>query len=164
MRRFKFSLERLLEYRRAKAEATRRHFAAVLAEVERITFEIGHIEQRREELAERLLEMHLNAQTRRELTEGRSYLEHLWLRMMRLRDDLGAWRSRLEEARHNMAEAQRDLEALERLRDREMERHRKAELKEEQEASDEAGLSSYFRSKVRQKREREQERGEAGDA
>ena len=162
MRSFKFSLERLLEYRRAKTEETRRHFAAVLAEVERITFEIGHIEQRREELAERLLEMHLNAQTRRELTEGRSYLEHLWLRMMRLRDDLNTWRSRLEEARQNMEDAQRDLKALERLRDREMERYRKAERKEEQEVSDEAGLNSYFRSKARQKRQ--QERGGATDA
>ena len=148
MRRFRFSLERLLEYRRSKAEEARRRFGAVLAETERLTFEVHRIENRREELARRLIEIHLNAQTRRELTEGRSYLEHLWLRMMRLRSDLQTWRERLEEARLDMEEAERDLKAIERLRDRELKRHETDEQRREQNETDEAAINAHLRKKA----------------
>lgn len=147
MRRFKFSLERLLEYRQSKVEETRRRFGAVLAETEKITFEIHRLANHREEIARGLIEKHLNADTRREITESRSYLEHLWLRMMRLRGDLKTWRERLEEARLDMEEAERDLKAIERLRDRELERHEKEEQRREQRETDDAAANAYLRRK-----------------
>lgn len=147
MKRFRFSLERLLEYRHAKVEEARRQYAAVQAEVERIVFEIRSTQEQREELAGRLLEMHLNAQTRRELTEGRSYLEYLWLRILRLRSDLKSWQQRLDEARGALEEAERELEALERLREREFERHTRQEQRADERQSDEAGLNAFLRNR-----------------
>ena len=46
MKRFRFSLERLLSYRRTQVDAAEREFAGILAQVERLAFEILRIHHR----------------------------------------------------------------------------------------------------------------------
>ena len=152
MKRFRFSLERLLDYRRARAEEARRRFAAVNAEVEQIRREIRHLEERREEIARRLLQMHLTAETRREIQEGRAYMEYLWLRMMNMRSELSHWKERLEEARLAMLEAERDLKAIERLKEREFAEHRKSEERQEQRMLDDTASVNHLRRKKKEER------------
>ncbi|MBN1809626.1 MAG: flagellar export protein FliJ [Planctomycetes bacterium] len=147
MKRFRFSLERLLSYRQAQVDAAEREFGGVLAQVEKLAFEIRTIEEEREERARSLLEQRLSAETRREVVGGHSYLQVMWLRMVRLRKELQTWRDKLHDARLRLEETRRELKAVETLRERAMEKHKADELREETRDADEAARNSYLRNR-----------------
>jgi flagellar FliJ protein len=145
MKKFQFSLERLLAYRKTQAEAAERTFAAVLAQVEKLIFDLKRTEQEREDLARELLEQRLSADTRREVLEGHAYLQRMWLRMVRIRGELKSWREKLDEARAELEEARRELKAVETLKEKSLAEYQVQARREETLDLDEAARNAYLR-------------------
>ncbi len=145
MKRFRFSLERLLSYRKTQVEAAEREFGAVLSQVEKMSFELRSMEEEREERSRKLLEQRLSADTRREVMDGHSYLQLLWMRMVRTRKELEMWRQKLEEARLRLEEARRDLKAIETLREKALQEYQQEEQREEIREGDEAARNAFLK-------------------
>jgi len=144
MKRFHFSLERLLSYRRTQLETAEREFAAIRSQVEKFDFEIRSLEEELEERSLILLEQRLSADTRREVLGGHSYLQLLWFKMVRLRGELESWLAKLEDARLRLEEANKELKAIETLRERAFAEYNDEVKREETRDSDEAGRNSFL--------------------
>ncbi|HHN46748.1 MAG TPA: flagellar export protein FliJ [Planctomycetes bacterium] len=145
MKQFRFSLERMLSYRRAQAEAAEREFAAVLSQVQKIAFEIRSLEDEREVRAMELLEQRLTADTRRDVLTGHSYLQVMWMRMVRLRKELEGWQGKLDDARMRLEEARKELKALETLRESKLKEYETEKRREETREADDAARNAFLK-------------------
>jgi len=146
---FKFRLEVLLRVRKQERDAQRRVVAEVLRE-------IGAIERRIKEATEALRMEKDNTRDARGVARldlaalrGHQFYAsrlHRWIGEGRM--DLAARQTLLEKEREKLAEASKRLKAIEKLREKHLQRHMLLELRRERVAEDELAAQRYIRRRV----------------
>ncbi len=148
-KRFRFRLEAVLEQRRRERDARRRSVGEAAAVA---TEALARITQLRDEL-EHARESSRDAQVMGavDLTWlSRQELHRNWLRQSidSGTEELATRRSELKSRQSELAEASSRLKVVEKLRERRWEQHRRELNREEQTATDEAGVLLYLRRRA----------------
>lgn len=135
MRRFEFSLQKVLDYRQRREEQALRAFAEAQAQLAHEQALLESLQHEREACLHRSQRRHrLKVQM---LTVEQTYLSALEERIEEQRERVAQAQRLLEERRAALLEAQRERKALERLREKQYEQWRQEMLRVEQNALDE---------------------------
>lgn len=134
MRRFEFSLQKVLDFRQRREEQAIRAFAEAQAQWMHEQTVLHRLLIEREECLRRShRHQHLTVEL---LAVEQTYLSALEERIMAQRERVAEAEKVLEEKRQALIEAQRERKALERLREKQYERWRQEMLHAEQKALD----------------------------
>jgi flagellar FliJ protein len=135
MRRFEFSLQKVLDYRRRREEQAIRAFAQAQAQLLHEQAVLHRLLVEREECLRR---SHRRQRLTMELLDvEQTYLTTLERRIEAQRERVAEVEKVLEERRQALIEARRERKALERLREKHYEQWRQETLRTEQKALDE---------------------------
>lgn len=146
---FRFRLAAVLRYREHLREARRWELRALVEERERLTSEIGRLEQL---LTQQTQEMEEQREKILAVVDLRLHGELAQRLLQSIREKhrlLAVVQQKLEEKRSEVVQAEREVKSLEQLRSRLWERHRRQEESDEQKLIDEMGQRGYLdRTKV----------------
>lgn len=135
MRRFEFSLQKVLDYRQRREEQALRAFAEAQAQLAQERAVLESLLHEREACLRRSQRRHRLMMSM--LTVEQTYLSALEERIVVQRERVTQAERLLEERRQALLEAQRERKALERLREKQYEQWRQEMLRVEQKALDE---------------------------
>lgn len=135
VRRFEFSLQKVLDYRQRREEQALRAFAEAQAQLAHARAVLERLQHEREECLARSQRRHRLMVPM--LTVEQTYLSALEERLEEQRQRVAQAERLLEERRQALLEAQRERKALERLREKQYEQWRQEMLRVEQKALDE---------------------------
>lgn len=142
MRRFHFSLEKLLRLRRAAEEQEKLRLAVAWRECRREEEALARYRADLDAWQDGLL---ARSRPLPELLHGYTYLDGLRRRVERQEERLAEARTRLEESRARAARAIRQRQVLERLRERRLADYLYQWGREERKLLDEAGNAVFLR-------------------
>ncbi len=142
MKRFSFRLESVLRHRRALLRESQRHFAVAQAEATEMERAIINMDRRRRECQDQIRLAAKGQLERSEMLRLRSYSNVLWLSLLGAGQKLAALREGVEERRLDMVKAQRDVRALEILREKALKQWKTGANREERRVLDDLQLAS----------------------
>lgn len=118
MRRFSFRLQSVLRHRRAVLREKQRDFGRAGAEQGAVEEQIRHMRRSREEHQELIRRAAEGRLDRSRLVRLHSYVNSVWMRLLAAGGRLREMAARTAQCRAAMIKAQRDVRALEKLREK----------------------------------------------
>lgn len=141
MRRFKFRLEAVLKYRAVLEHKCQRIYAAIQVEMKECAARLAAYRADRERIG-LLRSEHFDPE---EMTRRERYLDVLNERMEYQKQVLEGINARLDAARKDFLEARRAREALEHIRESDMNEYKQLVARQEQKTLDEVATIRYTR-------------------
>jgi len=146
MRKFRFNLQRVLDYRQTVEDALLAELAAIQAEHARESARLTEMTHARDQFKERLKEQ-LAAGGPEDIKRGYAYLQQLAKQVSAQQALLRRIKERKDRKTQEVLEAAKERKALERLRDHKVNEHRRESERQEQKFLDDVGCIRYVHRK-----------------
>ena len=137
MKKFRFSLETVLDYKQQALDALRAEHGAILAQVRAQEAVVEGLEEERRQVDGEFSRCKLEGLTVLEALNYEQYLRALEREIMTERRKLENLRRREEQKRSQVVEARKETATIEKLKEHKLEDYRKAEQKEEEQRIEE---------------------------
>ena len=137
MKKFRFSLETVLDYKQQALDALRAEHGAVLAQVRAQEAVVEGLEKEHRQVDEEFSQCKLEGITVLEALNYEQYLRALEREIAGERRKLETLRRREEQKRSQVLEARKETATIEKLKEHKLEDYRKAEQKEEEQRIEE---------------------------
>lgn len=145
-RRFRFRLEAVQRIRKDDRDRRRRGVAEAVRAIRSVQQRIDDCNEQLRASVDRTSDLQRSQRIDMPLLRSqRYYAGHLHGQLLLAGEELGTRQEELDARRGELAEATKRLRAVEKLRDRQWERHRQQLAREEQADADEAALQKYIR-------------------
>src|SRR5438445_8007513 len=146
MPRFKFQLEGVLEHRKNIEEQKQRALAAVLVEMQRLKSDLAELDQVARGAVADLRENRLTGRLDMSfLAAHRRFTGSVQRRALAIAQKMALVQRQIDEARPALAEAAKQRQIIEKLRERQLERWRSQQNRQEMEELDDIGMQLAFR-------------------
>ncbi|ACB84978.1 flagellar export protein FliJ [Natranaerobius thermophilus] len=146
MKKFQFSLEKVLKVKERNEELKKKEFQRAQKYRDEQKQALDKLLDKRHELCEDILTKQKSPVKIENITHYYSYLSHLDDEIINKRHQLEDAEEQLEQARLNWIEAKREKKVLEKLEERQYEEYKQKVLKNEQKTLDELSVQfSYSR-------------------
>ncbi|NBI10018.1 flagellar export protein FliJ [Colidextribacter sp. OB.20] len=137
MKKFRFSLETVLDYKQQALDALRAEHGAILAQVRAQEAVVEGLEKEHRQVDEEFSQCKLEGITVLEALNYEQYLRALEREIAGERRKLETLRRREEQKRSQVLEARKETATIEKLKEHKLEDYRKAEQKEEEQRIEE---------------------------
>ena len=137
MKKFRFSLETVLEYKQQALEALMAEHGAILAQVRDQEAVVAGLEQEHLQVDEEFSRRKLEGLSILDALNYEQYLRALEREIMEERRKLELLRRKEEAKRNQVVEARKETATIEKLKEHKLEDYRKAEQKEEEQRIEE---------------------------
>ena len=137
MKKFRFSLETVLDYKQQALEALMAEHGAILAQVRDQEAVVGGLEQEHLQVDEEFSGRKLEGLSILDALNYEQYLRALEREIMEERRKLELLRRKEEAKRNQVVEARKETATIEKLKEHKLEDYRKAEQKEEEQRIEE---------------------------
>lgn len=137
MKKFRFSLETVLDYKQQALDAIRAEHGAILAQVRAQEEVVEGLEEEHRQVDGEFSQRKLEGLTVVDALNYEQYLRALEREIMEARRKLESLRRREEQKRNQVVEARRETATIEKLKEHKLEDYRKAEQKAEEQRIEE---------------------------
>jgi len=142
MRKFRFNLQRVLDYRRTIEDALLTELAAIQGELERESSRLAELVQARDTFRQQMRE-HLAGGDPEDIRRAHSYLQQLGKQVSAQQANVRRIKDRKERKTDEVIEAARERKVLERLREQKVVQHRRETERQEQNFLDDLACIRY---------------------
>jgi flagellar protein FliJ len=148
-KRFRFRLDTVLKVRKQREDVCRRAVADRLRQIAAVQAEIGSLQHQIGEEIGAFRQVHsVGRLDMTQIVRQRHWLIHLHQGVLMAQASLGDLHKKLEEDRRVLVEARKQTRVLEKLKERQIERHQKETARAEAIENDEIGNVLYARQMV----------------
>lgn len=144
MKKFKFSLERVLDYRKQLESARRRALATAVVVLRRRERELAALREEMNTYRTRMAALGTGRVSARDLSLYRSYLTHLELKVDESTQWMSDARSAVEKRRADLVKATKDTKVLSKVKEHQRAKHQYAADVEETKTLDEVGSTRFL--------------------
>lgn len=148
MKKFVFTLERMLAYQEQNLEKEKGILARITAERDKLDEDRREMELRIRHIQEEIGQRQKQGTTVFVLKGCYSVLEGVRIRLEETETELARARARVEKQRHIVTEASREVKKLEKLKEKQLEEYRQDEAKEQQDLIIEHVAGAFVRNGV----------------
>ena len=148
-KKYTFRLQTVLRLRKTAEDECRRRVAGRLREIARVESEVRHLHEQFAWEVDRSRDDQRNpAMNVMTIRRRRGYMGHLQRRKGECEAQVRVLREKLEEDQKALAHASKEVKVLEKLRDRQWDRHRELERRAERAEEDEIGQQMFLRHEL----------------
>lgn len=148
MKKFVFTLERMLAYQEQNLEKEKGILARITAERDKLDEDRREMELRIRHIQEEIGQRQKQGTTVFVLKGCYSVLEGVRIRLEETETELARAQARVEKQRHIVTEASREVKKLEKLKEKQLEEYRQDEAKEQQDLIIEHVAGAFVRNGV----------------
>ncbi|MFC1552765.1 flagellar export protein FliJ [Candidatus Latescibacterota bacterium] len=147
MNRFRFRLESVLRFRKAKEDEKKREFGQTLGKLKSEERKYSDLVHTGEEHDKHIEKKGVGKMSARRMIYDYFYARHIDSSKIAQESNVAAAQAVTDEKRAELVEATKKKKVLDRLKERKLEEHTKAELKEEQDNIDDIAGQRFNRDK-----------------